>query len=319
MIMEDRALSFNTQDEPLVRIKLFQTSADTFVFFLSFHVLVTDGWSFSLLLDDVFSAYEQFANEKASALPVHEPSYSRYLAALVPSDIAAARQHWRQYLQATVHTTNPTIKNFSHLGTILTELSEQETTALQSLAKFRNLSVNSLIQAAWSITNATDSTPFIFGATTSNRVYRDINYDNTIGLFFNDIPVVAKVTTTDVTKLAATIQRDFQTNLRYSYLSSYEIANLLGHTTNESPYDSLVVFENYPKVQEDRLKHVSRGGVTNTDYWRRDMADIPKTLYVEIRDAITTIKLSFNTDSLTAETAQKITDEFVRVLKTCIA
>ncbi|HEY8992958.1 MAG TPA: condensation domain-containing protein [Candidatus Microsaccharimonas sp.] len=319
MIVKDRASSFNTQDEPLVRIKLFQTSADTFVLFLSFHVLVTDGWSFSFLLDDVFSAYEQLVNEREPVLARHEPSYSHYLNAIVPSDITAARQHWRQYLQATAHTTNQTITNFSHLETILTELSEQETTALQSVAKSRNLSVNSLVQAAWAITNAIDSTPFIFGATTSNRVYRDINYDNTIGLFFNDIPVVARVTTADITALAATIQGDFQTNLRYSYLSSYEIADLLGHTTHESPYDSLVVFENYPKVQEDRLKHTSRGGVTNTDYWRRDMADIPKTLYVEILDAVTTIKLSFNTDSLTAETAQNITDEFVRVLKTCIA
>ncbi|MBC7459122.1 hypothetical protein H7200_00190 [Candidatus Saccharibacteria bacterium] len=319
IIMEDRALSFNIRDESLIRIKLFQTSADTFVFFLSFHVLITDGWSFSFLLDDVFSAYEQLINENEPVLANHDPSYSQYLAALVPSDITAARQHWRQYLQATVHTKNQTITNFSHLETILTELSEHETAALQSVAKSRNLSVNSLVQAAWATTNTTDSAPFIFGATTSNRMYRDINYDNTIGLFFNDIPVVARVTTTDVTELAATLQSDFQINLPYSYLSSYEIANLLGHAQHESPYDSLVVFENYPKVQEDRLKYASRGGITNTEYWRRDMADIPKTLYVEIRDTITTIKLSFNTDSLTTETAQKMTDEFVRVLKTCIA
>ena len=92
---------------------------------------------------------------------------------------------------------------------------------------------------------------------------------------------------------------------------------MLGRGPEEAPYDSLVVFENYPKMQEDSLKESRRGRVKNVAYWRRDMADIPLTVYVEIRDGRMTIKFSYNDAVLSQEEAQARIDTFVRIVRAC--
>ncbi|HWT40406.1 MAG TPA: condensation domain-containing protein [Dongiaceae bacterium] len=316
-IEDDLATPFNLQHDPLVRLRLYRTGDDTHVLFLSFHILVTDGWSFAFMMDDVFTAYEHLIEGRSFDLPGRRPTYVEYLQSLSVNDTISGRQHWYQYLRDAAGAKGVSISDFSNLEVVLAHLDEHETDMIQRFASVKRLSLNSVVQAAWATVNARQSEPVIFGATTSARLLHNVHYDNTVGLFFNDVPIIAHVEGRSIEQLANTIQRDFQTNLKYSYVSSYDIAEMLGRGFDEAPYDSLVVFENYPKMQEDSLKESRRGGVMNTDYWRRDMADIPITLYVEVRNGETDIKLSYNNSVVSREAARGRVDEFVRTLKTC--
>lgn len=315
----DLLASFNLQDEPLVRLRLYRTGEETYVLFLSFHILISDGWSFAFMMDDVFTAYEQLLEGQSVTLPDRRPVYVDYLQSLTPNDSIAGRQHWKKYLQNTETSKGVAISDFSNLELVFAHLNEEETDAVQQFANTKALSLNSVVQAAWAAINARQSEPFIFGATTSARLLHGVHYDRTVGLFFNDVPIVARVEGNDIQQLANAIQRDFQTNAKYSYISSYDIAEMMGRGSEEAPYDSLVVFENYPKIQEDSLKESRRGRVMNVDYWRRDMADIPVTIYVEVRDGKTTIKLSYNDTVVSRGVAQDLIDNFVRTLKACTA
>lgn len=316
-IEDDLLTTFNLQNEPLVRIRLYRTDEETYILFLSFHILVTDGWSFAFMMDDVFTAYEHLLDEQPVELPDRHPAYVEYLQSLTANDTIAGRQHWHKYLQGSTGSKGASISDFSHLDVVFVHLNKQETDVIQQFANTKGLSLNSVVQATWAMINARQSEPFIFGATTSARLLHGVHYGSTVGLFFNDVPIVARIDDNDIERLANTIQHDFQTNLKYSYISSYDIAEMMGRSPEDAPYDSLVVFENYPKVQEDSLKESRRGGVMNADYWRRDMADIPMTLYVEVRDGETAIKLSYNDTVVSRGVAQELIDGFVRMLKVC--
>lgn len=316
-IEDDLATPFNLQRDPLIRLRLYRTGDEIHILFLSFHILVTDGWSFAFMMDDVFTAYEHLIEERSFDLPSRRLTYVDYLHSLTVSDTISGRQHWYQYLHDAAGAKGVSISNFSNLDVVFAHLDGHETDVVQRFASAKKLSLNSVVQAAWAIINARQSEPVIFGATTSARLLHGVNYDDTVGLFFNDIPIIAHVEGRSIEQLANIIQRDFQTNLKYSYVSSYDIAEMVGRDPEEAPYDSLVVFENYPKMQEDSLKESRRGGVMNTDYWRRDMADIPMTLYVEVRNGVTDIKLSYNNTVVSRDVAQGLVDEFMRTLKAC--
>lgn len=316
-IKVDLLAPFDIQNEPLLRLRLYRTSENTYIFFLSFHILATDGWSFAFMMDDVFTAYDQLLEGQPVTLPVRRPAYVDYLQSLTPADIIAGRQHWKKYLQGKRVASGASIVDFSNLNVIFAHLNKMETDAIQQFAGAKGLTLNSIVQAAWAMSNARHSGPVVFGATTSARLLHGVHYDSTVGLFFNDIPIIAHVENQNVEQLAAVIQSDFQANSPYNYLSSYDIAEMLGRGREEAPYDSLVVFENYPKLQEDSLKETRRGQVKNTAYWRRDMADIPLTVYIEVRGGRMAIKFSYIDAVLSREEAQARIDTFVGIVRAC--
>lgn len=319
-IEEDLGVPFDLKSQPLLRLRLYRINQNTHVLFISFSLLVTDGWSFAFMLEDVFHAYEQLASTQVVTLEEHLPSYSHYLQTLSPQDIITARQHWKRRLAGVTISKNPQISEFSHLENVSIDLNETETSQIVEFARSQQLSLNSIVQAAWALTISNpEQSEILFGATVSGRLLHNAHYDQTVGLFFNDMPILAKISNVDVASLARSIQNDFQSDLRYSHLSSYEIATLLGRNPTEAPYDSIVVFENYPKMQEDSLRNEVRGGLTNTSHWRRDMADIPKTLYVEVRNAKTSVRLSYNYDVVEAAVASQLIKAFLGYLRSCTA
>ncbi len=317
----DLQTPFSVEDKPLIRLTVYRQARDIHTLFLSFNILVTDGWGFAFLLDDVFTAYEQLVKGEEVRLVERLPSYTDYLGAITPRDILVGRQYWQEKLRKCV-SPGVVIDNFSNLSSMREVLDDMQTARLQQLANAQKLTVNSLVQAAWArvLNGQSGGQPVLFGSTISARLLHGVHYDNTVGMFFNDIPVVVRCEESDeIASLARNIQRDFQESVRYGYVSSYEMSKMLGRSSEQAPYDSIVVFENYPKVEEESLRNNSRGGLVNSAFWRRDMADIPKTLYVEVIGNETAIRLSYNQDLVSRQEAEAMLGKFYRELLSCIS
>src|SRR6266850_2011945 len=115
-IVADRNHGFDLATPPLMRIALFRLSGDVHRFLFSRHHLLLDRWSRSVILKEVFGAYEAFHKDQEPLLtPVR--LYSDYIAWLSEQDQGAAEHYWRIALKGLVAPTTLSIDRKPLSGT----------------------------------------------------------------------------------------------------------------------------------------------------------------------------------------------------------
>jgi len=70
--------TFDLETGPLVRANLIRVDEQEYLFLLSMHHIVTDGWSMGVLLHEVETLYEAFSQGLSSPLPELEVQYADY-------------------------------------------------------------------------------------------------------------------------------------------------------------------------------------------------------------------------------------------------
>jgi len=87
---EEACQPFDLANDPLLRVTLMQLDAEEYILLLTMHHIVSDGWSMSLLIQELAALYEAFSQGQPSPLPELPIQYA---------DFAVWQ---RQYLQGEV-------------------------------------------------------------------------------------------------------------------------------------------------------------------------------------------------------------------------
>ncbi|KAB8321327.1 non-ribosomal peptide synthetase, partial [Tolypothrix campylonemoides VB511288] len=196
-IEQDQHRGFQLSSAPLMRLSLIQMSDDVYQFVWSYHHILIDGWSLPLVFKEVLECYEALSLGRELQLPPTR-SYREYIAWLQKQNLADAEQFWRQTLQGVTAPT-PLVVDRSHQSLsgqqsyneqILT-LSTATTTALVSFARKYQLTLNTLVQAAWAILllRYSGETDVVFGMTVSGRSGTITGVESIVGLFINTLPM----------------------------------------------------------------------------------------------------------------------------------
>ncbi|BAY66479.1 amino acid adenylation domain-containing protein [Calothrix brevissima NIES-22] len=247
--------SFQLSFAPLMRLILIQLDINTYQFILSYHHLLLDGWSLSLVFKEVFELYEAICQGRHLRLePI--PAYRQYIAWLKQQDLAVAKVFWQQKLQGFTAPT-PLIVDVllanqpQDLGYAEQKiyLSESTTNLLQTFAKQHQLTLNNLVQGAWSIllSRYSGETDVVFGVTVSGRPPELMGVESMVGLFINTLP--ARVTLSPEMELLSWLKQLQVQQVEYEQYSYTPLVDI--QTWSEIPrgmplFESIVVFENYP-------------------------------------------------------------------------
>ncbi|KAB8321325.1 non-ribosomal peptide synthetase, partial [Tolypothrix campylonemoides VB511288] len=192
----DRHRGFQLNKSPLMRLTLIQMSAEVYQFVWSYHHILLDGWSLPLVFKEVLECYEALSLGQELQLPPTR-SYREYIAWLQKQNLAEACQFWRQTLQGVtaptplvVDTQQKSSLQQSYSEQILT-LSTATTTELVSFARNHQLTLNTLVQAAWAILllRYSGETDVVFGVTVSGRTAAITGVESIVGLFINTLPM----------------------------------------------------------------------------------------------------------------------------------
>src|SRR5690554_406607 len=115
--IERRALAFifapfTLEHTPLIRAQLLQqNSKDDYVFLLSMHHIISDGWSMDILVRDLMALYAHYALSAPLQLPqlnVHYADYSLWQKQYLQGDILEQQiDFWREQLQGAAPTDLP--------------------------------------------------------------------------------------------------------------------------------------------------------------------------------------------------------------------
>ena len=156
-VSTERQQSFQLSQAPLMRLHLLQMSENTYQFVWSFHHILLDGWSLSLVFKDLLEFYQ--AISQGESLPhIFTVSYRNYIAWLQQQDKSRAKEYWQQKLQGFSAPTPLTVDKplssrepHSGYGEQLLHLTVSSSAAVQSFAREHQLTISNLVQVTWAL------------------------------------------------------------------------------------------------------------------------------------------------------------------------
>jgi amino acid adenylation domain-containing protein/non-ribosomal peptide synthase protein (TIGR01720 family) len=309
LVAEDRARRFDLARPPLFRMLLIRRGDAGDRLVISHHVLLLDGWSASVFLEQLLGLYASGGDDRDLA---PAGSYRDYLAWLGTRDTAASARAWHDALAGL---DEPTLVGGTQTGAGLPErlrleLSEEVSERLRGTARRLGVTLNTVLNAAWALvlSNVAGRDDVVFGATVAGRTAPIDHIENAIGLFLNTVPVrVAFDPRESVASLLRRLQAERTALMPHEYLG-------LGDVQRETPhprlFDTLFALQNIGDEDELaalRKRHgiVEVGSVDATHY--------PLAVVVTPAHRLRAT-LAYRRDVLDAGLAAQVLDRFAAAL-----
>ena len=310
-LTNDRLNRFNLVKPPLIRLYMLRLGDDRYQFVWSHHHILLDGWSFPLLLKEIFAVYEMLKAGKQPTLP-ESPPFKNYITWL---DKKAKRRDeaeafWQTYLAGFSDPTPLGIERAQRLPKRFQEaevtVGREITDKLKLLGQQNGITLSTLVQAAWGIllSRYSRESDVLFGATVSGRPAELPGVETMLGLFINTLPVRIQVdpeaTLLEWLKGLQANQTELQ---QYEHVSLIDIQGWSAVPRDESLFHTLFVFENYP-VDDDLLNDNSPGGFLVENVESFEETNYPLNLIAAERGELI-LKLAYDQSRFDASTIER--------------
>ncbi|MBD2498497.1 non-ribosomal peptide synthetase [Nostoc sp. FACHB-280] len=324
-LQSQRQQGFQLSVAPLMYLDLIQLSKDNVQFIWSFHHILFDGWSLSLIIKDLLYFYQAISQGETKTLQPAQ-NYRKYIAWLQQQDLAKAKEFWHQKLQGFTAPTPLIIdkpsSNRKQLDSSYNEqkiqLTPEATTALQNFARKHQLTMNNLVQGTWALLLCyySQETDVVFGATVSGRPPSLIDVESMVGLFINTLPVRVEVAAeTEVLALLKDLQMQQVESEEYSYSSLVDIQGLSDVPKGTPLFESLVVFENYPV---DEATQENNYGFSIGNIQAIEQTNYPLTVIV-IPGKQLLVRISYDTSRFDDAAIARLLGHFQTLLTSIVA
>ncbi|MEU9096724.1 non-ribosomal peptide synthase/polyketide synthase [Streptomyces sp. NPDC048361] len=322
LLREDRAAGIDLVGGPLQRLVLARVSDTAVRVVWSFHHLLLDGWSLFQVLSDVFTCHSALTGRPGAApLPDRRP-WRDYVAWLGERDRDEAEKYWRGRLAGLDETTplpydrEPREAHRAESTEAVTAtLPEATTGALEELARTSGLTLNTLVQGAWAIllSRQAHRADVVFGTTVSGRPAELTGAESMTGLFITTVPTRVTVPADGTLRdWLRSLQSDQSEDRGHDHLPLNRLKALTELPERAALFDSIVVFENYPR--EDDL---SAHGLVLSDVDGIETTNYPLGL-VAYPGTELALRLGYDPELFDASTVERLA-EYLAVLLTGMA
>ena len=310
LLAEDRHRRFDLARPPLCRLMLIRLGDDRDRLVLSHHLVLWDGWSAALVVDQLFTLYARDGDDRD--LPP-AGSYREHLAWLAAQETEPAHRAWREALAGLAEPT--LVAPEATLTPVVPQRCRADLPAplgerMRAAVRRHGLTLNTLCGAAWGLVlgGLLGRTDVVFGMTVSGRNPEIPHVEQIVGLLLNTVPARVRVDPYEpVPALLHRLQQQRAELMPYDHLGLGEVQRLSGHSRL---FDTLYVFQNFVDEEESaRLR--ARHGIVAVD--GVDATHYPLTLVVTPGRTIR-LTLDHRPDVVPAELARTLLDRYVAVL-----
>ena len=254
LMAEDRAAGFDLRHPPLLRLHLIRYGADRHGFIWTYHLLLADGWSVSILVSDVLRRYLSSVAGVPPPAPI--PPYRDYIAWLQRQDLAMAGKFWSETLAGYTGPGRLGPLRAADPGREAGPVDQRMATfpppveaALRAAAARHRVTLNTILQAAWALVlqRYSGGAEVTFGCTSSGRPAELPEVDQMVGLFTNTLPLrVAIPDDGDLGAWLRDIQASYAAVRRYEHSPLAEIKKWAGAPGPQPLFHTLTILDNYP-------------------------------------------------------------------------
>ncbi|MCX7121890.1 MAG: amino acid adenylation domain-containing protein [Gammaproteobacteria bacterium] len=312
--MQDRLMPFDLTKPSLMRLYLIKITESHFVLLKNTHHSILDGWSVSILLNQVHAYYAELI--QGNKPNVQSDNTYLQVQAYIANNLAKANTYWSKVFQSINHVNDinfllsyPTHHDAIKTLQIPSESMICETgenyTILQQCVKQTGLTLNTLVQFAWHklIQIYTGDNKTIVGTTVSGRALPIKGIDYSVGLYINTLPFI--ISWEDNKNILQQLQ-EFESQIAGANDHSFvELASL--QNNGQRSFQSLIVAEyGHDFNVMEKLKFHCRGTIEVIDY--------PLALIVYESNHELQLKLKYDQATLRSEKAEQLLSELNRIL-----
>jgi amino acid adenylation domain-containing protein len=203
LLEADRRRGFDMARAPLLRLTLLRCCETKSRLIWTFHHALLDGRSWGTILREVFACYDGFRAGTEPTPPMLPRPYRDYINWLQELDFSRSEAFWRRALGGFTeytplladHMPTAVRRNEVGQGNQQTRLSTEATSALQSFADENQLTLNTMVQGAWSLllSRYSGESEVVFGVTRACRRSTIEGAEAMIGLLINSLPMRVRV------------------------------------------------------------------------------------------------------------------------------
>lgn len=251
-LASDRALGFDLQTAPLMRLLVARTGEEEHRILWSIHHAIIDGWSTSIVLKNVFSVHRALREGQNIYLEPPRP-FEDYVKFISGREGGQAKAYWSQLLDGLDSSEflprmgHDRVASFAP-GVTEVMLDRNLTDRALALARQERTTLNVVIQALWALllSRYADRDDVVYGLTVSGRALPLDGITEMVGLFLNTLPVRARVGENDsflslLKKIHS--QQEKLTELTETALS--DIKTWSGVPQEFPLFDSVLVFDDF--------------------------------------------------------------------------
>ena len=257
---QERSKGLPMNKAPISRVFLFQQSDTEYRLLWTCHHILLDGWSASIIFQDLFAYYDGLVRKQGISLPPL-PSYQSYLQWQKTHKNKEEAAFWKQKLAGFVQPTlvqeesgNRREKSDQFIEHYLS-FSEQDTSSFRQLPHQMGISFNILMQAVWGIVLARlfGKQDVMYGLTVSGRSGPFPGLELMADQFINVLPVRHRIEhSTSFSNWLKSLQGEQLVLNRFESTGINEIQSWIDWPGHIPMFDSLLVFQSLPWEQLQR-------------------------------------------------------------------
>lgn len=252
-LQDDRRRGFDLTRPPLMRLALLRIEDTAYYFVWSYHHLLVDSPSLSVLLREVFHCYDAFCRGDDLVLPPSTP-FQDHITNLNGRSESEAKTYWHDvfegfrpatYLKA-LETRADAAEELTNVGTVQCPLSATLHGELQALAQQRDLTPDLFLMGAWALllSNYGSDDEAVFGIGVLGRDSYLKETDTLVGPYKTILPL--RVTTPPEMPLLSWLRElsDQRSRLNhYEHNSLQQIREWSGVSQSQHLFESVLNLE----------------------------------------------------------------------------
>jgi amino acid adenylation domain-containing protein len=318
----ERARGFDLSVAPLMRVALIRLADNVYQFVWSYHHVLIDGWSSSVIFNDMFNFYEALAEGRELKIGPGRP-FRDYIVWLRQQDLSEAEAFWRRSLKDFWEPTSFGVGNGKSSATHSyaeeqLRLSAATSEALLALARRYQLTLNTIFQGAWAIllSRYSGTRDVIFGVAVSGRPPQLPEIESMVGMLVNTLP--ARVEVTQGAKLLPWLKRiqEQQVTIRkYEYTPLLQIQKWSEVASGTQLFESIVAFENHP-IDSSLATRSDKAELRDIIHYHT-ATGYPLNVMIE-PDKELLVKIMYDVGRFEAPTVRRILSHFQQLLESTV-
>ncbi|MGL4858457.1 MAG: amino acid adenylation domain-containing protein, partial [Enterobacteriaceae bacterium] len=327
-IMQTAATDFCLQQGPLIAGGLFKLAPNRYRLLLVLHHIIADGWSVSLLTDELSVLYSACVQGESAALPALPVQYADYAcwqrACLSEEKLAQQISYWRQQLaglppQLTLPTDYPRPAVLSYRGDcVYWCVDAQLTAALQQLSREQHCTLFMTLSAALSVllSRYAGQEDIAIGTPVAGRQCREV--EPLIGFFVNTL--VLRYRLQGNPRFSELLQQTREMTLAAYAHQEVSFAELVSQLNPERQLSYSPLFQVMLAVQNQQAVCLELEGIRGEELaLHLPVAKFDLTLSLMEREGVLQGEIEYSSDLFSRESIERMMGHFTTLLRGIVA